>query len=192
MKQREKQLKIYFLILFLLLLLVTGVFLAIGFFRGYFGSLEAFRTYIDTFGPFAPLMLTAIQTMQAFLPIIPSFFGFAAGAGLFGAFGGFLCNYIGISLGSIIAYYLARRFGIRFVKQIIPEKKYNAVVEWAASKKSYTIILFLSILLPLAPDCALCYFSGLINMPTKKYILIIVTAKPWCILLYSIFFSNVL
>lgn len=192
MKQREKRLKLYFLIFFLLLLLATGVFLAIGFFRGHFGSAEALRTYIGSFGPLAPFMLTAIQTMQAFLPIIPSFFGFVAGAGLLGAFGGFLCNYIGISLGSIIAYCLARRFGIGFVKQIIPEKKYNAAVEWAASKKSYTVVFFLSILLPMAPDCALCYFSGLINMSMKKYVLIIVTAKPWCILLYSIFFSNIL
>ncbi|MEA4814125.1 MAG: hypothetical protein VB112_04395 [Oscillospiraceae bacterium] len=96
MKQCEKRLKFYFLILFLLLLLVTGVFLAIGFFRGHFGSAEALRSYI---GPFAPLMLTAIQTMQAFFTIIPSFFGFVAGAGLFGAAGGFLA----IISGSLLA-----------------------------------------------------------------------------------------
>lgn len=192
MKQREKRLKIYLIAVFLLMLLVAAVFLAIGFFRGHFGSAEALRVYVGSFGPFAPLALTAIQTMQAFLPIIPSFFGFIAGAGLFGVFGGFLCNYVGISIGSIIAYCLARRFGIGFVKQIIPEKKYDTAVEWATSKKSYTLVLFLSILLPLAPDCVLCYFSGLINMPMRKFVLIIVAAKPWCILLYSIFFCSIL
>ena len=192
MKQREKRLKIYLVILFIALLLAAFVFLAIGFIRGHFASTEALSAYVGSFGLFAPLMLIAIQTMQAFLPIIPSFFGFVSGAGLFGAFGGFLCNYIGISLGSIIAYYLARRFGVGFVLQVIPEKKYNAAVEWATSKKSYTLVLLLSILLPLAPDCVLCYFSGLIKMPAKKFIWIIITAKPWCILLYSYFFSSIL
>lgn len=192
MNQHEKALKQILLAVFLLLLLVATVFVAIGFFRGHFGSAESMEAYISSCGPFAPLLLTAIQTMQGFLPIIPSFFGFVAGAGLFGAFGGFLCNYIGICLGSLIAYYLARRFGSAFVQQIIPEQKFQKAVDWAQSKKSYTVVLYLSILLPLAPDCALCYFSGLIKMPFKKFSLIIITAKPWCILLYSILFSNLL
>ena len=55
--------------------------------------------------------------------------------------------------------------------------------------KNYTVVLFLSILLPLAPDDFLCYFSGLIDMSPKKFITIIAVAKPWCILFYSIFFA---
>ena len=192
MNRREKILKQIFLAVFLLLLFTAIVFVAIGYFRGHFVSAEALQTYISSCGPFAPLLLTAIQTMQAFLPIIPSFFGFVAGAGMFGALGGFLCNYIGICIGSVIAYFLARRFGSAFVQQIIPERKFQKAVGWAQSKKSYTIVLFLSILLPLAPDCALCYFSGLIKMPVKKYLLIIFAAKPWCILVYSILFSKLL
>lgn len=192
MKRREKRLKVVLLILFLALLALVAVVFGIGFFRGHFGSIESMRTYIAAFGPFAPLLLTAIQTMQAFLPIIPSFFGFVAGAGLFGALGGFLCNYIGICAGSLIAYLLARRFGIGFVQQIIPEKKYHAAVEWAAKKRSYTAVLYMAILLPLAPDCVLCYFSGLINMPLRRYALVILTAKPWCILAYSLFFDYLL
>lgn len=192
MNRREKALKQILLAVFLFLLFAAAVFIAIGYFRGHFVSAEAMQTYISSCGPFAPVLLTAIQTMQAFLPIIPSFFGFVAGAGLFGAFGGFLCNYLGISAGSVIAYYLARRFGSGFVAQIIPEKKFQKAVDWAQSKKSYTVVLFLSILLPLAPDCALCYFSGLIKMPVRKYLFIIFAAKPWCILLYSILFSKLL
>lgn len=192
MNQREKHLKILFLSVFVALIIIALVFLLIGYFRGHFSSIESMRDYVSYFGSLAPLMLTAIQTMQAFFPIIPSLLGFAAGAGLFGTLGGFLCNYIGISLGSFIAYFLAKHLGSGFVKQIIPEKKFNAAVDWALSKKSYDVVFFLSILLPLAPDCALCYFSGLINMPIKKYAIIIITAKPWCILLYSVLFGSFL
>mgnify|MGYP001402575416 CR=1 FL=1 len=51
--------------------------------------------------------------------------------------------------------------------------------------RSYDVLFALSILLPLAPDDYLCYFSGLINMSVKKFVLIILLAKPWCILFYS-------
>lgn len=190
MEPSKIQLKRLFLFVFLSLLALLGVFFFVGYRRGIFESPEAMQDYLQGAGSYAPLLLTAIQTMQAFFPIIPSFFGFVVGASLFGAIGGFLCNYIGISLGSIIAYLLARKFGITFVQQIIPQKKYDAAVNWALSKKSYTVVFALSILLPLAPDCILCYFSGLIQMPIRKYLTIILAAKPWCILFYSILFSN--
>lgn len=192
MNERGKVLKQTLSAVFLLLLLAAILFAAIGYYRGHFVSAEKLEDYIASCGPFAPLLLTAIQTMQAFLPIIPSFLGFAAGAGLFGTLGGFLCNYIGICLGSVIAYFLARRFGSGFVRQIIPEKKFQKAVDWAQSGSNYPVVLFLAILLPLAPDCALCYLSGLIRMPIKKYLLILLTAKPWCILLYSILFGELL
>lgn len=108
---------------------------------------------------------------------------------MFGAFGGFWCNYIGISAGSIIAFLLARRFGSGIVKQMFPADKYEAVVKWVTQKKSYTAVLFLAILLPLAPDDFLCYFSGLTGMSTKKFTWIIIVAKPWCILAYCIAFG---
>ena len=65
----------------------------------------------------------------------------------------------------------------------------RAYIEKIQKSKSYTVILFLSILLPLAPDDFLCYFSGLINMSAKKFTAIIIITKPWCILIYSIFFA---
>ena len=192
MEKRDRQLKTAFLIFFLLLLGLSAGLLVTAYVRGYFASAETLRAYVSSFGPFAPLMLTAIQTMQAFLPIIPSLFGYAAGAGLFGIWGGFLCSYIGICAGSVIAYFLARQFGVGFVRQILSEKRYNAAVRWAESRKNFTTVLWLAILLPLAPDCALCYLSGLIKMPARKFIFIILAAKPWCILLYSVLFGTLL
>ena len=65
----------------------------------------------------------------------------------------------------------------------------EGLIEKINGSKSYPRLLFFAILLPLAPDNFLCYFSGLMNMPAKKFITIIITAKPWCILFYSIFFA---
>lgn len=175
-----------------LLLALSLFFVIYGWVGGHFRSADTLRAYVESFGMWAPIVLTLIQFLQVILPVLPGFLGCIVGAGLFGMVGGFLINYIGISAGSIAAYLLARKFGIQLVNKMISMKKYEKYIEKINRSKSYTVVLFLSILLPLAPDDFLCYFSGLIDMKPKKFISIIVLAKPWCILLYSIIFANIL
>lgn len=184
--ERLKQILTYTLIF---LLLFSGIFLFRAYLQGHFNSPESLRAYISAFGVFAPLILTVIQAIQVILPVLPGFLGCIVGAGMFGAAGAFWCNYIGISAGSIIAFFLARRFGTGLVRKMVPMEKYQSCVEWVNRKKSYTAVLSLAILLPLAPDDFLCYFSGLTGMSARRFIWIIVLAKPWCILGYSIFFA---
>lgn len=171
------------------LLLFSAVFLFKGYLEGSFNSPESFRAYIAAFGAFAPAVLILVQALQVVLPVLPGFLGCIVGAGMFGAFGGFWCNYIGICAGSIAAFFLAKAFGGGLVRQLVPMEKYAACAEWVNQRKSYTVVLFLAILLPLAPDDFLCYFSGLTGMSAKKFIWIILVAKPWCILGYSIAFG---
>ncbi|MGO5023134.1 TVP38/TMEM64 family protein [Lawsonibacter sp. LCP25S3_G6] len=179
-----------FLTVFLVLLLaVCMLVLFKGYLDGHFRSMESLRAYVGSFGLFAPLVLTVIQAIQVVLPVLPGFLGCIVGAGMFGAMGGFWCNYIGISAGSIIAFLLARTFGTSLVQCMVPMEKYHSFVEWIERRRSYTVILFLAILLPLAPDDFLCYFSGLTGMSTKKFTWIILLGKPWCILGYSLFFA---
>ena len=110
-------------------------------FDGKFNSVETLQTYILGFGLLAPLILTVIQAMQVVVPVLPGFLGCAVGAVLFGCSGGFWCNYIGISLGSIIAFFLARRFGKTLVRSLFAEDKYDKFSGWAANSKSYTALL---------------------------------------------------
>ncbi len=171
------------------LLLLSALFMINGYFEGHFSSAERLQAYISSFGILAPLVLTVIQALQVILPVLPGFLGCLVGAGLFGAAGSFLCNYVGISAGSIIAFFLARRFGAELVRRMAPVEKYQSWTDWVNKKKSYAAVLFLAILLPLAPDDFLCYFSGLTGMSAKRFIWIIVLGKPWCILAYCIFFA---
>lgn len=189
MNSKETIIKTSAIISFSILMAVSVVFLIQGWLGGHFDSADSLRAYVDSFGIWAPLILALIQMLQVVLPVLPGFMGCIVGAALFGAVGGFWINYIGISAGSIAAYWLARRFGIQLVKKMISIQKYEKHMERLNRSKSYTAVLFLSILLPLAPDDFLCYFSGLINMPARKFIAIIITAKPWCILFYSVFFA---
>ena len=123
--------------------------------------------------------------------IIPGAIGCIVGAGLFGTVRGFICSYIGISAGSIIAYFLSRHFGISFVKQLFSEKRYASCMRFINRwSKSYAVFLWIAICSPIAPDDFLCYFTGLTEMKPKKFVLIILTAKIWTILGYSLIFGR--
>ena len=189
MKSKETAIKHTAILCLFTLLIISGFFLLKGWYGGHFNSIDSLRSYVASFGIWAPIILTLIQMMQVILPVLPGFMGCIVGAALFGAAGGFWINYIGISAGSIVAYWLAKCFGFQLVNKMLSLKKYDSYIERINRSKSYPTVLFLSILLPLAPDDFLCYFSGLINMSTPKFVTIIILGKPWCILFYSIFFS---
>lgn len=169
-------------------LLVIAVMVK-AYFDGQFESVETFQEYIRGYGMFGPAILILIQALQVIFPILPGFLGCAAGAVLFGSAGGFWCNYIGISAGSIIAFLLAKRYGVKLVEKLFSKKQFEKYSGWAGRSKSYIAFLFLGMALPLFPDDFFCYFSGLTKMRAKKFALIIILGKPWCILAYSIAFA---
>lgn len=157
---------------------------------GKFHSVETLKTYVSGFGILAPAMLTAIQAAQVVVPVLPGFLGCAVGALLFGSAGGFWCNYIGISAGSIIAFLIARRYGMGLVKSMFREKTYEKWSEWAGKSRYFSWSLFMAMVLPLFPDDFFCYFAGLTKLSAKKFTVIIFLGKPWCILAYSLLFAQ--
>lgn len=192
LEEKAEHLKKYLgaALIFLLMLLI--LFCVQGYLGGHFSSAEQLQAYMKRFGVFAPVILTVIQAIQVIIPVLPGWLGCVVGAGMFGAAGGFWCNYIGISAGSIISFLLAKRYGVELVRKMVPMEKYQKLVDWVNTKKSYTLILFLAILLPLAPDDFLCWFSGLTGMASRRFIWIIIAAKPWCILFYSLIFGHII
>lgn len=152
-------------------------------------SVEDFQAIMKGYGTAGPIILTLFQAIQVVVPVLPGYLGCAVGAISYGPITGFICNYVGISLGSIIAFVLAERFGKQLVIDMFSEKQYKKWASRLEGKKSYDVFLFISTVLPMFPDDFLCYFSGLIKMNRKRFVWIIILGKPWCILAYSIFFG---
>lgn len=171
-----------------LVLLFLIVFIR-AYFNGEFDSVEALQKYIGKYGAFGPVFLTVFQAVQVVIPVLPGFLGCAVGAVMFGPAVGFWCNYIGIGGGSIIAFLLARKFGMPLMESLFPVGRYTKWSDWASKSKSYTAFLFMAMILPLFPDDYLCYLTGVSKMTARRFIWIIVLGKPWCILAYSLGFS---
>ena len=186
----KRQMVIRVISLFLIVLVLSFLSVLVkAFFDGKFDSVEELQKYIARYGAFGPLFLTAFQAAQVVIPVLPGFFGCAVGSVMFGPAVGFWCNYIGIAGGSIIAFLIARKYGMPLLEDMFPSGKYSKWSGWASKSRSYTAFLFMAMLLPLFPDDYLCYLTGVSKMTARRFAWIIILGKPWCILAYSLGFS---
>lgn len=110
---------------------------------------------------------------------------------MFGPVWGFVYNYVGICIGSIAAFLLAKRFGQPFVKGITNERTYEKYVGWLERGSKFDKFFALAIFFPVAPDDFLCYLAGLTRMRLKKFSVIILLGKPASIALYSLGLTTV-
>ena len=157
MRPKEIQIQKGLRMAMLLLLSACILFLLKGWANGNLRSMDSLRQYIGSYGLLGPVILTMIQALQVVLPVLPDFPGCIVGAAMLGAAGGFRINYIGISAGSLAAFRLARQYGKPLVQRLVPLEKYDAFIAWMQKRRSDQLILYLAILLPLAPDDFLCY-----------------------------------
>ncbi|MBQ0052267.1 MAG: TVP38/TMEM64 family protein [Treponema sp.] len=191
-EHKTSLLKKIFCILLAIVIVVGGVFLFIEFKNGKFSDVESFQTFVQSFGWWGPIILTLFQCVKVVYAVIPGTIGYIVGPSLFGTILGILCNYIGICAGSFIAFWLSRKFGVTIMKQVFSEKKYQKCIRWMEKwHKSYPVFLWIAILIPISPDDFLCYFTGLTEMKFKKFAIIILTSKPWFIIVYGLIFGNI-
>ncbi|HAQ7569834.1 TPA: TVP38/TMEM64 family protein [Enterococcus faecium] len=152
---------------------------------GVFKDLNALRGLVGDSIILGPIIFVFIQILQVVIPIIPGGISTAAGVLIFGPYAGFIYNYIGICIGSIIIFLLGRRYGKPFILSMISDKTYNKYIGWLDNQNRFEKLFALAIFLPVAPGDALCLMAGLTNMSVKRYTLIILIAKPLSIFLYS-------
>lgn len=152
---------------------------------GVFKDINALRGLVGNSVILGPIVFILLQILQVVIPIIPGGVSSAAGVLIFGPYLGFVYNYVGISIGSVIIFLLGRRYGKPFILSMISDKTYDKYIGWLDNQSRFEKLFALAIFLPVAPDDALCLMAGLTNMTVKKFTLIILLAKPASIFLYS-------
>lgn len=107
-----------------LMALIGSISLAIYWSRlGLFNNTTALQAYLGHSVLIGPLIFITIQIIQVVIPVIPGGISTAAGVLVFGPLWGFVYNYVGIAIGSILNFLLARQFGKPFILHVISEKK---------------------------------------------------------------------
>lgn len=131
---------------------------------------EELQAKIASTGVFAPLVFIFASFLQVTFIPIPSSITIIVGNYLFGFWLSFLYSYIGIVLGSILAFYLGRWLGRPFVNWVVGDNK--VVDEYLIKMKNKeNVILFFMFLLPLFPDDALCSLAGILPISLMTFLI---------------------
>ena len=141
---------------------------------------------IKEYGLIGPIIFLFLQAVQVIFPVIPGGASCLAATLAFGPIEGFIYNYVGLTLGSIIAYMLSRNFGLPLIRKLFKEETINKYLKYIRTKK-FEKIFFWGIFLPGAPDDLLCYIAGISNLTFKKFVIIILIGKPLTLIFYSLF-----
>lgn len=127
-----------------------------------------------------PVFYILLQYLQVVLLPIPGFVSTAAGVALFGPFYTFLYSFIGVTLGSLTAFYIGRKFGNKAVAWMIGE---DVLKKWMKKVKGKdNFILTAMFFLPIFPDDVLCFIAGLSSMTTKYFVWMIIVSRLLAIL----------
>ena len=152
---------------------------------GILTSQEKLQELVGKWGPAGALLFTVFQAVQVVVPVLPGGLGCLAGVILFGPIWGFTYNYVGICIGSLMAFAVARNCGRPLLHLLFSEKTIQKYDHWTTERNRFARLFFWSIFLPIAPDDFLCYLAGTTGMSWKRYTTIILLGKPFNIALYS-------
>ena len=173
-------------------IMLCTAFVLYGYQKGIFRSKETLEAFIASTGVLGPAIFMMIQALQVIIPMLPGFVTCIAGAVVFGPLEGFIYSYIGVCIGSILAFYLARRFRTGLVKKMVSEKNYEKYIRWLEKGNKFDFFFAAAIFLPTAPDDVLCFIAGLTRMTWKKFTTFILLGKPFVIALYSLATAGVI
>lgn len=166
------------------LLLVLAVLY--GMHTGIFTSEEAMQGFVQRFGVAGGIVFVLIQAVQVIIPIIPGGVSCLAGVLLFGAWKGFFYNYIGICIGSVAAFFIARKYGKALLQTMFDEKLIARYDGFTQKNNRFTKFFALAIFFPVAPDDFLCYLAGTTKMKAQVFVAVILLGKPLSIAAYSL------
>jgi len=135
----------------------------------FFFDFKKLRIFIASFGPYAAFVFVLVQSLQVvFAPVPGEVTGFVGGF-LFGNVSGVILSTLGLTVGSILAFGIARLFGIRLVEKIVKKHYIDKFNFFVTHKGLY--ITFIFFLIPGFPKDSLCYLLGLTRMRIIDFIL---------------------
>ena len=152
---------------------------------GVLTSQERLQELVTRWGFAGALLFTVFQAVQVVVPVLPGGLGCLVGVVLFGPIWGFTYNYVGICIGSLLAFAVAKNCGRPLLYLLFSEKTIEKYDAWTEKRDRFAKLFFWSIFLPIAPDDFLCYLAGTTSMTWKRYTAIILLGKPFNIALYS-------
>lgn len=134
-------------------------------------SVEDLREFISSYGVWSVAIFLIVQILQVTVVPIPGVIAIGAGVLLFGPFVGALLSFIGITIGSVIAFFVGRCLGYKVASWLVGEEDLKKAMN--AVKGKDKVILTFMFLFPFFPDDLLCFVAGLSSMSIRFFMIMI-------------------
>jgi uncharacterized membrane protein YdjX (TVP38/TMEM64 family) len=132
----------------------------------FFNNQEYIQTWIQGFGPWAPLISIALNAAQVLAAPIPGQIIGIANGYLYGLWMGTLYSMIGLVVGRALAMLLGRWFGRPLVERLV---KPEQLAKWdSIAHRRGPLFFFLVFLLPFLPDDLVCFVVGFSPLPILR------------------------
>ena len=130
-------------------------------------TFEKVRDFIGNYKSISFIIFILLQILQVVVFIIPGDIINATGGFLFNIVIGSLLSFIGVVIGSIIAFYISRTLGYNFVNKFIKKEKIDKIVYFFNTNTGF-VSLFIFCNLPFVPKDILMYCAGLTPLKAKR------------------------
>lgn len=137
---------------------------------------EAFRAWVDSFGPWGRVVFVGMVFLQVLVALIPGEPVELMAGYMFGALEGTLLSMAGILLGSLVIFLLVRKFGVKMVQVFFKDKEIKRLAFLKDPKKSM-VLTFVLMTVPGTPKDLLSYFVGLTPVKLWQWLLIVLVAR---------------
>lgn len=124
---------------------------------------EFLRDMLQRLGIVAPVVFVAIQALQVVIAPIPGEVTGLVGGFVFGEWLGFIYSSIGLTAGSLVAFWIGRRLGAAFVRRVIADRLWQRIAFIIEAEGA--LLCFVIYAVPALPKDIACYLFGLSPMP---------------------------
>lgn len=128
--RHPERLKLLFLLLFVLLLFILGARLIY--------EVQPWRhpgkiaAFLQSMGPAAPVIYIVMMVIAVVVPPVPDTVPMVVGGLGFGGLMGTVYTMAGVTLGTSLSFYMARRFGRRLLGRLVSEKRVSRLDAYAS------------------------------------------------------------
>jgi uncharacterized membrane protein YdjX (TVP38/TMEM64 family) len=177
--------------IFLVFFIILGIYLIIHynvyFFLNYQNKVIEF---INSFHPYDDFVFIALQIFQVLIAgAIPAEITGVIGGYLYGPVLGTIYSTIGLSIGSWLAFILARVYGLPLVRRVVKASIMQKYDHFMALRGP--LVSFILFLIPGFPKAALCYIIGLSQMNIWTFIVVSTVGRLLGTILLSVSGSSV-
>ena len=148
----------------------------------------ALRAVVRDAGPAAPVVFVLLQALQVVVAPIPGQLAAVAGGFLFG-WPGLLYSMVGVTLGSVVAFWLSRRLGRPYVERVLDGDLLARIDDVLSRTGDVVVAVFF--LLPGLPDDVICFVAGLSPIGFRRFVLLSVLARLPAYVLATLLGSSV-